>query len=96
MTDKNFDTNLLRFIAAGAFSSVLMQVSRDMFSKSYFSLSITEKNLVDRATNDLIGPNYHAITANYLEPKGPNNPIGFQAPVQSQTPVATKENAEKK
>lgn len=79
MTNKEFDTSLLRFIATGTYISVLMQVSRELFSKSYFSLSVAEKTAVEQTANTTIGANYQQLTPEYLWGQ-PRNPVGFEGP----------------
>ena len=83
MSDKEFDTNLLRFIATGTYVSVLMQVSRELFGKSYFSLSASEKTIVDQTANTTIGANYQGVTPQFLGQQA-KNPLGFQAPNSEQ------------
>jgi hypothetical protein len=83
MQDKDFDTNLLRFIAAETYVLVSMQVSREMFGKGYFSLSASEKAAVDQTTNTAIGGNYQSLTPQFLGVQ-PKNPVGFQVPQDGQ------------
>jgi hypothetical protein len=92
MADKDFDTNLLRFIAAGQFSLLCVQTSHAMFSKGYFSLSPAEKLAVDQAASGFLMANYNSITPQLLNPQASQEPIGFQAPggEQSQENLKSK------
>lgn len=89
MAEEKFETNLLRFIAAETLVSVLIQVSREMFGKSYFSLSAAEKAAVDQTATTTIGANYQQILPQYLGAP-PKNPLGFQGPQDGQKTESDK------
>jgi hypothetical protein len=78
----NFDTNLMRFIAASFYLSLSLQASREMFGKSYFSLGVGERAIVDQALQTTVAANYQAVTPEYLKGTTPAT-AGFQAPGQA-------------
>ena len=80
MAEDNFDTNLLRMIAAELWLSLRLQVAREFLGKSYLSLSAAEKNSVDQIVTGTIGADYQAITPHWLLRTQKTQPVGFQAP----------------
>lgn len=85
--NENFDTNLLRWIAAQLYFSLGMQVSHEMFGKSYFALGEGERIAVNNAVGGSVRGNYQAMTPDFLvgqeaPPKNPaaKPPVGFQNP----------------
>lgn len=73
----DFDTNLLRYIAATAYAQLGLSAAREMFGKSYFSLGGAEKTAVDNATFAMIAGNFQTLTAKNLT-MPPPAPVGFQ------------------
>ena len=89
MADENFPTNVIRMIAAELHFQSAIQVSREMFDKSYFSLGAAEKIAVDQAVHGFVGSNYREITPEFLAAQEPRQPVGFGIPkpdVPSATP----------
>ena len=66
MPDDNFDTNLLRMIAAELHYQTVMQVAREMYGKSYFSLGVGERQIVDQNTFGQVAANFQALTPEFL------------------------------
>jgi len=83
-----FDTNLLRMIAAELWFSNRLQVARDLFGRGYLSLSPTEKGVVEQTVFGVLGADYNLITAEWLQAQKAQQAMGFQAPIgtaQAQT-----------
>jgi hypothetical protein len=83
-----FDTNLLRMIAAELWLSNRLQVARDLFGRGYLSLSQTEKTAVEQTVFAILGADYNLITPEWLQAQRTQQPMGFQAPTgtgQAQT-----------
>jgi hypothetical protein len=79
-TGNDFDTNLLRLLCGQFWSLLSLTGSREMFGKSYYSLSPVEKQAVDQAVLNQIGANYSAMTPEYLKGSEPPKAAGFQPP----------------
>jgi hypothetical protein len=77
--DHPFDTNLLRLLCAQTWSLISLTASRELFGKSYYSLSVAEKQAVDQAALNQIGANYNSMTPEYLKGSEPVAQIGFQS-----------------
>lgn len=76
MSDADFATNLLRSMLANLYFQTAMQVSREMFQKSYFALGPAEKIAVDQAAFAHVASNYNALAPEfYGEPN--RQPAGF-------------------
>jgi hypothetical protein len=80
MANDAFTHNLLRMLAAETHFGNCVLSGREMFGKSYFSLSLIEKAAVDQAVLSSVGANYAAITPEYLAAQQSTGPIGFQPP----------------
>ncbi len=77
--DEQFTQNLLRMLCAENYLAALLSVAREMFAKSYFSLGVSEKQVVDQTVLSSILGNYQSITHDLLA--GPNQgKTGFQPP----------------
>jgi hypothetical protein len=74
MADNEFEANLVRSISASLLLLVGMQVARDMFGKSYFSLGAAEKAAVDSVTVAQVGANYSGLTPEYLKGQATTQP----------------------
>lgn len=79
-----FETNLMRAQLAVTWFATNLQVSRDLFGKSYLSLSQPERVAVDQATLGFVSANYQAITPEWLASQQTRPPMGFQAPTGTQ------------
>ncbi len=79
MTDE-FQTNLLRVVAAQMYFSLALQAAREMYDKSYFALGVLEKTAVEQAVLAAVGGNYQAMTPEFLKGQAPKPPVGFQPP----------------
>src|ERR1700730_6957763 len=60
-TSEDFTTNMLRMICATLYSSVSLQIARDMYGKGYFALGVGEKLTVDQAAFALIAGNFQSV-----------------------------------
>ena len=89
MPNGEFETNLLRMIASELYFSLGMQVAREMFGKSYFSLGTGEKAAVDQMVLAQVGGNYQTLTPDFLKGAGTKQPVGFQATTAPTPPVAS-------
>ena len=77
-------TKIDRFASACSFSLVTMQVSREMFGKSYFALGAEERTAVNNATVTLVVGSFQILTPERLIefegiPKA-SGPVGFAPP----------------
>lgn len=79
MADEKFETSVMKMIAAELYFLCGMQASREMFGKSYFSLSAVEKAAVDQLVLSGVGVNFRAITPDLLKDQTTQQPVGFQA-----------------
>lgn len=87
MSEADYATNLLRSILANLYLQTAMQVSREMFQKSYFALGMAEKSAVDAATFQNVAGNYNALTPDfYGQPD--RQPAGFGIPKAAPDPKA--------
>lgn len=79
MTDE-FAQNLMRAQLAATWFSLSLQVARELFGKSYLSLSQHERVAVDQLVLAQVGANYQAITPEWLAAQQARPQMGFQAP----------------
>jgi hypothetical protein len=77
-TPEDFTTNMLRMICATLYSSVSLQIARDMYGKGYFALGVGEKLTVDQAAFAMIAANFQAVTPENLATQAASKPAGFQ------------------
>ena len=77
MSEENFPTNILKLIAAEMHFQSGLSAAREMFGKSYFSLGVAEKAVVDQAVITHVGSNYRDITPEFLSSQEPRQPVGF-------------------
>jgi hypothetical protein len=77
-----FETNLMRAQLAATWFSLCLQTGRDLFGRSYLSLSQSEKSAVDQLVLANVSGNYQAITPEWLAAQQARAPIGFQAPTE--------------
>jgi hypothetical protein len=80
MAEEEFTNNLLRAVAAELRFLNGMTAAREMFGKSYFSLGIGEKTVVDQAVLGMVAANYQSLTAESLAAQTAPQPMGFRAP----------------
>lgn len=74
--DQDYATNLFRSVLANLYFQTAMQVSREMFGKSYFALGLAEKTAVDQTAFAHVASNYNALTPEfYGQPD--RQPAGF-------------------
>jgi hypothetical protein len=88
--EEKFETNLMRMIAAELYFLSSLQSARELFGKSYLSLSVAEKAAVDQMVVGGIGGNYRALTPEVLKQQGIQQAVGFQnqpAPEQTKSPT---------
>lgn len=79
MSDADFATNLLRSMLANIYFQTMMQVSREMFGKGYFTLGPAEKIAVDQCAFGHVASNYNVLTPEfYGQPD--RQPAGFGIP----------------
>jgi hypothetical protein len=77
MPEDSFEINLLRTIAAEVYFLIGMNVSREMFGKSYFALGLGEKQVVDQAALAAVAANYQALTPEFLKGQTTQPKVGF-------------------
>jgi hypothetical protein len=89
--EDQFENVLIRLAVSSLFSSVSLQVSREMYGKSYFSLGQGEKLAVDQAAFGLVSANFQAMTEEGLRKlfgsSQTNAAVGFFQP----SPISPKE-----
>ena len=80
MTDEDFLTNIARMIAAELYGMLNLQTAREMFGRSYFSLGVAEKAVVDQTCFSGLAANYQALTPENLKKQTVPGQAGFQVP----------------
>ena len=86
MAEEIFSDNLLRAIASGVHFLCGMTAAREMFGKSYFSLGVAEKGLVDQAVTTVVAANYQGtMTPEGLRSQTAQQPVGFRAHEESKS-----------
>lgn len=83
---ENFTDNLMRAAVAYLQFQCQMTCAREMFSRSYLSLGLSEKFAVDQAVIGLASTNYAALTRELLSPDKPG--VGFLAGMAAGAPAA--------
>ncbi|MDE2019730.1 MAG: hypothetical protein KGJ13_05295 [Patescibacteria group bacterium] len=89
MAQESFDTNLLRMIAAQQWLSLALQASREFYGKSYTTLSVAEKAVLDQLVFGAMAANYQAITPAWLASQQAQAAVGFQVPASAPTGAQT-------
>src|ERR1700691_5355748 len=84
MADEDFQQNILRMIAAELWFIAGLQASQATFGKSYTSLSVVEKGVVDQLVNGALGGNYNQITPAWLAGQKAATTVGFAVPASAQ------------
>jgi hypothetical protein len=87
MADETFEQNLLRMLAGTLHFLTTLTAAREMFGRSYFSLGVSEKAIVDQAVVAQAAGNFQVITPEFLATQQAAAPVGFHSP-------ATKQSAE--
>lgn len=87
-----FETNLMRAQLAATWFSLGIQTARELFGKSYLSLSQSEKSAVDQIVLASVAGNYQVITPEWLAAQQIQQPIGFQAPTRTEPSAQTSPN----
>jgi hypothetical protein len=77
MHDDKFETNLAKLMTATLYTLVSMNAARDLLGKSYFSLGVNEKAVVDQAVLGLVGANFQQLTPETLQAQALRS-VGFQ------------------
>jgi hypothetical protein len=81
MAEETFSENLLRAIAAELHLLCGMTAAREMYGKSYFSLGVAEKAVVDQTVTTMVAGNYqNVMTPEGLRSQTTTQPMGFRAP----------------
>lgn len=97
--NNQYSENLLRFIGATLYSSLMLQASREMFSRSWYQLGYEEKQAVIQAVTGQVGLNMNFLTPEVLmktlAQKFQETPVGFQVQ-PSVSPVQQPSSPEKK
>ncbi len=78
--EENFDTNLMRMIAANTSALLLLQISQDLFGKAYLSLSDVERSSVDSAFHNLGSSLYSWIHPDLFPKMESGSRMGFRSP----------------
>jgi hypothetical protein len=75
--DKDFDSKVLKLVAAELYFLAGMTAAREMYAKSYFSLGAGEKQSVDSAVWSQIYGNFQLITPQLLGEQTEAPKVGF-------------------
>jgi hypothetical protein len=78
MNNSEFDTNILKLIAAQLTFSNSLLAAREMFGKSYFALGQQEKIAVDQAAFGNVAANFQNITPAIFSGPSLGTIAGFQ------------------
>lgn len=71
MAHDNFQTALLRLLAAEMWTLISMNAAREMFGKSYFALGVAEKSALDHMIASNIASNFGGISPEFLRSPQP-------------------------
>jgi hypothetical protein len=85
MDEEDFQTNLMRAIAAQLWVALSLQGAEAMFGKGYAALSVAEQAAADQWIFGLVAARYQATTPESLQAQKAPQPVGFQAPAISPT-----------
>lgn len=77
MVDREFETNLLRLVAAEAFFLCSLNASREMYGKSYFSLGVAENQSLDQQVLNQISGNLQALKPEWFGAPPEGSTLGF-------------------
>jgi hypothetical protein len=77
MADKDFESNLLRLVAAETFFLCSLNAAREMYGKSYFSLGVAEKQSLDQQVLSQIGGNFQSLTPEWFGGQTGGPTVGF-------------------
>jgi hypothetical protein len=80
MAEEKFSDNLLRVVAAELRLLNGMTVAREMFSKSYFALGVSEKVTVDQTVLSMVASNYQGLTPEMLAGQKAPEAVDFLTP----------------
>jgi hypothetical protein len=80
MANETFEQNLLRMIAATLHFHTTLTAAREMFGRSYFSLGIAERAIVDQTVVSNSAGNFQVITPEFLASQKAQEPVGFRGP----------------
>jgi hypothetical protein len=72
-------------VAAELHFANTMTVAREMFGKSYFSLGVGERQIVDQTILQTIAASYQILTPQFLASQVGQQPVGFRAHEQKAT-----------
>jgi hypothetical protein len=75
-----FETNLLKMIAAEMHFLVTMTAAREMYGKSYFALGVAEKGSLEQMAILTVGAMFQGITPEFLKGQTTQPVAGFQVP----------------
>ena len=73
---EQFETNMIRMIAAELYFLASMTAAREMYGKSYFSLGAVEKAAIDQAVWQSVNGNLEGMTAQLFAKS--EQKLGFQ------------------
>jgi hypothetical protein len=82
MAHENFDTSLMRLLAAQMWLMISMTASRETFGRSYFGLGVAEKAALDHMVAASIASNYCNLTPEFLRFQS-TSVTGFQPQLRS-------------
>jgi hypothetical protein len=77
--DEQYSQNLLKLLCAEGFFLASMTAAHEMYGKSYFSLGVSEKQVLDQAVLNSIGGNFQPLTPEWFGAPT-QGPTGFQPP----------------
>jgi hypothetical protein len=75
--EENYATNLLRSVSAHLYMRNALDLSQQLLGKSYSSLSVPERALVDKAAYDLLAYFYGLLTPEFFQGQQQAAPVGF-------------------
>jgi hypothetical protein len=88
----DFETKLLKMVAAEIYFSLAMTASREMYGKSYFSLGVSEKTTLDGVVWQNVFGNFQELRPDFAMFQTDQKPVGFQNP-SAQKPETSKSEA---
>ena len=81
MAEEKFSDNIMRLVAAELRLANGLTVAREMFSKSYFALGVSEKITVDQTVLSMVASNWQNLTPETFAGQTLPGGAGFRAPI---------------
>lgn len=80
MLHENREIDLMRLLIAEIWLGISMKVARELYGRSYFSLGMIEKSVLDQTVASLVATHYYALATTLPQQPAISQPrrAGFQ------------------